>query len=75
MAFADNSAPWPVGNKQKAKKLLTEAAEAAPTRRNLYYTGVNAYVLGEYERAEGFFECALRARVVGRRRRTYGGSY
>lgn len=56
-----NSAPWPVGNKQKAKKLLTEAAEAAPTRRNLYYSGVNAYVLGEYERAEGFFERALQA--------------
>lgn len=56
-----NVAPWPVGNKQEAKKLLTEAVRLAPTRRNLYYTGVNAYVLGEFERAAGLFERALKA--------------
>ena len=54
-------APWPVGNKQLAKKLLGEAAQIAPTRRNLYYVGVNAFVLGDYQRAITFFERALRA--------------
>lgn len=54
-------APWPVGNKPLAKKLLAEAAQIAPTRRNLYYVGVNAFVLGEYERAVTFFEKALKA--------------
>ncbi len=56
-----NVAPWPVGNKQEARKLLSEAAEIAPTRRNLYYVGVNAYQLGEMERASSYFERALGA--------------
>jgi len=56
-----NVAPWPVGNKPLAKKLLGEAASLAPTRRNLYYVGVNAFQLGEYQRAVNFFERALRA--------------
>lgn len=56
-----NVAPWPVGNKQLAKKLLSEAASLAPTRRNLYYVGVNAFQLGEFKRAASFFEKALKA--------------
>ena len=36
-----NVAPWPVGSKQKAAKYLGEGAAIAPTRRNLYYAGVN----------------------------------
>ena len=50
-----------MGNKELAKKLLGEAASIAPTRRNLYYVGVNAYVLGEYDRAVAYFEKSLKA--------------
>jgi tetratricopeptide (TPR) repeat protein len=56
-----NVAPWPVGDKQKARELLGEAATVAPTRRNLYYVGVNAFQLGDYDRAASFFEQALTA--------------
>ena len=42
-------------------RLLGEAASIAPTRRNLYYVGVNAYLLGEYDRAVTFFQRALKA--------------
>ena len=35
-----NVAPWPVGNKELAKKFLAEACNSAPTRRNLYYVGI-----------------------------------
>ena len=39
----------------------TQAASLAPTRRNLYYVGVNAFQLGEFKRAASFFEKALKA--------------
>ena len=48
-------APWPVGNKELAKKYLCEAAALAPTRRNLYYVGVNAYQTQEYAKAKPYF--------------------
>jgi len=56
-----NVAPWPVGNKQLAAKLLAEGANIAPSRRNLYYVGVNAYQMGDYEKASTFFSRALKA--------------
>ena len=56
-----NVAPWPVGNKQKAAKFLREGASIAPTRRNLYYAGVNAYQMGEYSKAVTYFDGALKA--------------
>lgn len=46
---------------QKASKYLREGASIAPTRRNLYYAGVNAYQMGEYEKAKSFFSRALNA--------------
>ena len=47
-----NVAPWPVGNKEAARKLLLEASQRAPrSRRNLYYVGVNAYQACERARA------------------------
>lgn len=54
-------APWPVGNKELAKKYLCEAAALAPTRRNLYYVGVNAYQMQEYTKAKTYFGKALKA--------------
>jgi len=56
-----NVAPWPVGSKQKAAKFLREGASIAPTRRNLYYAGVNAYQMGEYAKAVTYFDGALKA--------------
>lgn len=56
-----NVAPWPVGSKQKAAKYLAEGASIAPTRRNLYYVGVNAYQTGEYSKAVDYFSRALKA--------------
>jgi tetratricopeptide (TPR) repeat protein len=56
-----NVAPWPVGNKELAKKFLAEACNSAPTRRNLYYVGVNAYQMQEYEKAKAHFGKALKA--------------
>jgi tetratricopeptide (TPR) repeat protein len=56
-----NVAPWPVGSKQKAAEYLAEGALIAPTRRNLYYVGVNAYQTGEYRKAVSFFSRALAA--------------
>ncbi|KAL1508009.1 hypothetical protein AB1Y20_007607 [Prymnesium parvum] len=58
-----NVAPWPVGNKQKAAKYLREGVSIAPTRRNLYYAGVNAYQLREYDKAVSFFSRALAAPI------------
>lgn len=54
-------APWPVGNKKLARKYLREGAKIAPTRRNLYYAGVNAYRMGEYVDAVAFFQRSLKA--------------
>ena len=56
-----NCAPWPVGNKNKARKFLREGAKIAPTRRNLYYAGVNAYQMGDFADAKSFFARALKA--------------
>jgi hypothetical protein len=56
-----NVAPWPVGNKGKAAKFLREGARLAPTRRNLYYAGVNAYQMGEFGDAADFFSRTLKA--------------
>ena len=56
-----NEAPWPVGSKAKAKKYLREGAKIAPTRRNLYYAGVNAYQMGEYNDAISYFSKSLKA--------------
>jgi len=56
-----NVAPWPVGSKAKAAKFLGEGATIAPTRRNLYYVGVNAYQTGDYKKAKTFFSRALKA--------------
>lgn len=56
-----NVAPWPVGSKTKAAKFLREGAKIAPTRRNLYYAGVNAYQMGSYEEAQSFFSRSLKA--------------
>jgi len=56
-----NVAPWPVGSKTKAAQFLREGARKAPTRRNLYYAGVNAYQMGAYEEAESFFARSLKA--------------
>ena len=56
-----NEAPWPVGSKAKAKKYLREGAKIAPTRRNLYYAGVNAYQMGEYDDAISYFSKSLKA--------------
>lgn len=56
-----NVAPWPVGSKKKAAKYLEEGAAIAPTRRNLYYVGVNAYQTGDYEKAKNSFSRALAA--------------
>merc|ERR1719343_759884 len=56
-----NVAPWPMGNKGKARKLLREGAKKAPTRRNFYYAGVNAYQMGEYKDAVQYFSSALKA--------------
>ena len=56
-----NCAPWPVGNKGKAKRYLREGVKRAPTRRNLYYAGVNAYQMGEYADARDYFSRALKA--------------
>ena len=54
-------APWPVGNKEKAKQIFLEGVKVAASRRNLYYVAVNAYTLGEYESAASYFERALKA--------------
>jgi len=54
-------APWPVGSKQKAAQYLQEGASIAPTRRNLYYAGVNAYQTGEFAKAQSYFSRALKA--------------
>ena len=54
-------APTTVGNKKTARKYLREGAKIAPTRRNLYYCGVNAYQMGEYADAVSFFKRALKA--------------
>ena len=59
-------APWPVGNKELAKKYLGEAAALAPTRRNLYYVGVNAYQMQEYTKAKTYFGKALKAGCASR---------
>jgi hypothetical protein len=56
-----NVAPWPVGNKELAKKFLGEACATAPTRRNLYYVGVNAYQMQDYAKAKAYFGKALKA--------------
>ena len=56
-----NVAPWPVGSKTKAAKYLREGASIAPTRRNLYYAGVNAYQMGDYADARRFFSGSLKA--------------
>ena len=58
-----NVAPWPVGNKKLARKYLREGSKLAPTRRNLYYSGVNAYQMGEFDDARSFFARALKAPV------------
>ena len=44
---------------------LSEGSKLAPTRRNLYYCGVNAYQMGEYADAVSFFKRALKAQVHG----------
>jgi len=54
-------APWPVGNKNLARKFLSEACGVSASRRNLYYVGVNAFQVGEYERAAQHFNRALKA--------------
>ena len=56
-----NVAPWPVGSKGKARQYLREGAKKAPTRRTLYYAGVNAYQMGEFEDAQNYFSKALKA--------------
>jgi len=56
-----NVAPWPVGNKNLARKFLSEACGVSASRRNLYYVGVNAFQMGEYERAAQHFNRALKA--------------
>jgi len=56
-----NVAPWPVGSKKSAAKYFDEGAKLAPSRRNLYYVGVNAYQTGDYERAKDFFTRAIAA--------------
>ena len=56
-----NVAPWPVGSKTKAAKFLREGARIAPTRRNLYYAGVNAYQMGQFADARDFFSRSLKA--------------
>jgi len=56
-----NVAPWPAGNKKKAKEYMREAARLYPTKRNLYYVGVNAYQTAEYEVAADHFGRALDA--------------
>ena len=48
-------------NKGKAKKYLREGVKRAPTRRNLYYAGVNAYQMGEFADAQSFFSRSLKA--------------
>lgn len=48
---------------QKAAKYLREGVSIAPTRRNLYYAGVNAYQLREYDKAVSFFSRALAAPI------------
>ena len=68
-----NVAPWPVGNKQLAKKLLGEAASIAPTRRNLYYVGVNAFQLGEFQKAAKYFEKAMKAPCGSATEMDFGG--
>ena len=50
-----------VGNKKLAAKYLREGAKIHPTRRNLYYAGVNAYQMGHYADAKSFFSKALKA--------------
>merc|ERR1712070_414008 len=60
-----NNSPWPVGNKEEAKKLLGEAAKRAPkSRRNLYYCGVNAYQMEDYKTAQDWFQKALKAKCA-----------
>ena len=54
-------APWPVGDKKKAKQIFAEGVKVSASRRNLYYVAVNAYTLGEYENAVSYFEKALKA--------------
>jgi len=56
-----NVAPWPVGNKKLAAKYLGEGAAIAPTRRNLYYVGINAYQTGDFKKAVDFFGRATKA--------------
>ena len=56
-----NVAPWPVGNKELARKFLGEACDIAPTRRNLYYVGVNAYQMQDFVKAKAYFGKALKA--------------
>ena len=53
--------PRAVGNKKLASKYLREGAKIHPTRRNLYYAGVNAYQMGQYADAKGYFSKALKA--------------
>merc|ERR1712187_248458 len=55
-----NVAPWPIGSKGKARKFLREGVSKAPTRRNYYYAGVNAYQMGEYSDAKELFEKGLK---------------
>ena len=50
-----------MGSKGKAAKYLREGAKIAPTRRNLYYVGVNAYQTQDYGKAKDAFTKALKA--------------
>ena len=56
-----NVAPWPVGSKKKAAQFLQEGARIAPTRRNLYYAGVNSYQTGDFAAAKDYFSRSLAA--------------
>ena len=50
-----------VGSKKTARKYLREGAKIAPTRRNLYYAGVNAYQMGDFADAHAYFGKSLKA--------------
>ena len=67
-----NVAPWPIGDKFQAAKYLQEGIDRAPSRRNLYYAGVNAFQMGHYVKASDYFGRAMRSSCGSDTERDFG---